>query len=117
MRRLGAVAVGLLHLDRLPFTVCVFKASRLAVPDLRDTRALGRLFHGDLAGAFAMNPLAAVGLLALLPWAAGRPRCCCRAGRALSRSSWARRPARAARAWPLVAAVRRATGRTWWRGR
>jgi hypothetical protein len=34
------------------------------------TRALARLARLDLTGALAMNPLAALGTLALLPWAA-----------------------------------------------
>jgi hypothetical protein len=68
---LAAVAVGLLHLDGLPFTVCVFKLTTgLPCVTCGTTRALGRLFHGDLAGAWRMNPLAAAGALALLPWAA-----------------------------------------------
>jgi hypothetical protein len=60
-----------LHLDRLPFTVCYFKAFT-GWPCLTcgSTRALGRLFDLDLAGALAMNPLATIGLLALVPWAA-----------------------------------------------
>lgn len=68
---LGAALVGLLGLDRLPFTVCYFKAlSGFPCPTCGSTRTLGCLAHGDLFGAFAMNPLAAVGLLVLLPWAA-----------------------------------------------
>ena len=68
---LAAVAVGVLHLDALPFTVCLFKlATGFPCATCGSTRAFGRLFHGDLAGAFAMNPLAAAGAMALLPWAA-----------------------------------------------
>jgi hypothetical protein len=68
---LAAAAVGLLHLDALPFTFCVFKLTT-GLPCLTcgSTRALGRLVHGDLYGAWLMNPLAASGLLALVPWAA-----------------------------------------------
>jgi hypothetical protein len=68
---LAGAAVGLLRLDTLPFTVCVFKLTT-GLPCLTcgSTRALGRLFHGDLHGAFLMNPLAATGALALIPWAA-----------------------------------------------
>jgi hypothetical protein len=67
---LGAAAVGLLHLDALPFTFCVFKtATGLPCLTCGTTRALARLFHGDLGGAFGMNPLAAAGSLSLLPWA------------------------------------------------
>ena len=68
---LAAIAVGLLRLDSLPFTVCFFKfATGFPCATCGTTRALGRLFHGDLAGAFGMNPLAAAGAMALLPWAA-----------------------------------------------
>ena len=68
---LAAAAVGLLHLDALPFTVCVFKLTTgLPCVTCGSTRALGRLFHGDLYGAWHMNPLAATGALALVPWAA-----------------------------------------------
>lgn len=67
---LGIVAVGLLGLDHLPFSVCYFKAlSGLPCPTCGSTRTAGCLFHGDLPGAFAMNPLAALGLLTLVPWA------------------------------------------------
>lgn len=67
---LGAVAVVVLRLDALPFTVCFFKfVTGLPCATCGSTRALGRLFHGDLAGAFGMNPLAALGMLGLLPWA------------------------------------------------
>jgi hypothetical protein len=68
---LAAVAVGVLRLDALPFTVCFFKlATGLPCATCGSTRALGRLFQGDLAGAFAMNPLATAGMMALVPWAA-----------------------------------------------
>ena len=68
---LAGAAVGLLHLDALPFTVCVFKLTTgLPCVTCGSTRALGRLVHGDLYGAWLMNPLAASGALALLPWAA-----------------------------------------------
>jgi len=66
---LAAVAVGILHLDRLPFTVCVFKAATgLACLTCGTTRALGRLAHLDVAGALTMNPLATLFALALVPW-------------------------------------------------
>jgi hypothetical protein len=67
---LGAAAVAVLHVDRLPFFVCLFKAST-GIPCLTcgATRAAGLLAAGDLSGAFAMNPLATVGALALVPWA------------------------------------------------
>ncbi|PYQ15275.1 MAG: DUF2752 domain-containing protein, partial [Acidobacteria bacterium] len=63
---LGTAAVGLLRLDHLPFTVCYLKAlSGLPCPTCGSTRAAGCLAHGDLLGAFGMNPLATVVLLAL----------------------------------------------------
>lgn len=68
---LAAIAVGVLHLDALPFTLCFFKlATGLPCATCGSTRALGRLFHGDVAGAFGMNPLATAGMMALVPWAA-----------------------------------------------
>jgi len=68
---LAAIAVGLLHLDALPFTVCVFKLTTgLPCMTCGSTRALGRLVHGDLHGAWLMNPLATAGALGLVPWAA-----------------------------------------------
>ena len=67
---LGGAAVALLHLDALPFTVCFFKlATGLPCLSCGTTRAMGRLFHGDLAGAWLMNPLATAGALSLVPWA------------------------------------------------
>lgn len=67
---LGATAVGLLGLDRLPFTVCLFKAlTGLPCPTCGSTRAVGRLVHLDLAGAIAMNPLATIGAAVLAIWA------------------------------------------------
>jgi hypothetical protein len=68
---LATAAVGLVHLDRLPFAVCYFKAlSGFPCMTCGATRALGRLFELDVAGALAMNPLVTVGLLLLVPWAA-----------------------------------------------
>ena len=66
---LAAAAVAVLHLDRLPIIVCVFRAAT-GIPCLTcgATRALARMAVGDLAGAFAMNPLATLGGLALVPW-------------------------------------------------
>lgn len=67
----ATAAVGLLHLDRLPFSLCVFKAvTGLPCLTCGTTRALGRLAHLDLAGALRMNPLVIAGMLALVPWAA-----------------------------------------------
>ena len=100
---LAAAAVALLHLDALPFTVCFFKAvTGWPCATCGSTRALARLFHADLAGAWGMNPLAATGMMALLPWGAAdlalMPR-----GRAL-RVELGPAAARAARAG-IVAAV------------
>lgn len=68
---LATVAVGLLHIDRLPIALCYVKAlTRLPCPTCGSTRALGRLFALDLPGAFAMNPLAALAALVLAAWAA-----------------------------------------------
>jgi hypothetical protein len=67
---LGVMAVGLLHLDRLPFTLCVFKHfTGLPCPTCGSTRAFGRLFALDPGGALSMNPLATLAALVLIPWA------------------------------------------------
>jgi len=67
---LGAMAVGLLGLDRLPFAVCLFKGlTGLPCPTCGSTRALGRLVHLDLVGALAMNPLATMSVALLFLWA------------------------------------------------
>ncbi len=69
-RRRGGIAVALLHLDRLPVVVCVFKGlTGLPCPTCGSTRALGRLFAFDLAGALAMNPLATLGAALVAVWA------------------------------------------------
>ena len=67
-----AVAVAVLHLDRLPILVCLFRAAT-GIPCLTcgATRALGELVTGDVAGALAMNPLATLGAFALVPWGLG----------------------------------------------
>jgi hypothetical protein len=66
---LGGAAVGLLGLDRLPFTVCLFKSlTGLPCPTCGSTRAVGRLVHVDLAGAIAMNPLATVVIAIVALW-------------------------------------------------
>lgn len=65
----GAVAVGVLHLDRLPFTVCTLKAMT-GIPcfSCGSTRAFGRLFALDLSGALFMNPLMTLGALGMAAW-------------------------------------------------
>jgi hypothetical protein len=66
---IGTIAV--LHLDRLPFSLCVFKAvTGLPCMTCGTTRALARLARLDLAGALSMNPLVTLATLTLLPWAA-----------------------------------------------
>lgn len=65
----AALTVVLLHLDRLPVSLCVFKAvSGWPCPTCGSTRALGRLLAGDLSGALGMNPLAVVLALAVSVW-------------------------------------------------
>ena len=67
---LGASAVGLLGLDRLPFSVCLFKAfTGLPCPTCGSTRAVGRLVHLDLVGALVMNPLTTLAAFVLAIWA------------------------------------------------
>ena len=67
---LGVVVVGLLHLDRLKLPLCYVKAlTGLPCPTCGSTRAAGRLFELDLAGAFAMNPLATLAACAIVAWA------------------------------------------------
>ncbi len=67
---LAAAAVWALGLDRVPLTLCLFKAmTGLPCPTCGGTRALGRLAAGDVAGAVAMNPLAAAGAAVLAAWA------------------------------------------------
>ena len=63
-------AVGVLHLDRLPFPVCYVKAlTGWPCPTCGATRAMARLFALDLGGAFVMNPLATMVALGIIAWA------------------------------------------------
>src|SRR5687768_7147661 len=67
-----ALAVGFLHLDRLPFTVCTFKAvTGLPCMTCGSTRTLGLLFRGDVGNALSMNPLATVAGIGLAAWGLG----------------------------------------------
>lgn len=72
---IGAVAglaVAVLHLDRLPILVCLFRAvTGLPCMTCGATRALGELVAGNVPGAFAMNPLATLGAFGLIPWGIG----------------------------------------------
>jgi hypothetical protein len=80
----AAFAVAVLHLDRLPILVCLFRATT-GLPCLTcgATRALAALASGDLTGALVLNPLATMGALALVPWGVGDLALATR-GRALS---------------------------------
>jgi Protein of unknown function (DUF2752) len=65
----GVFAVGLLHLDRLPISMCALKfATGCPCPTCGTTRAFGRLFARDWAGAVAMNPLAVFAALLVGLW-------------------------------------------------
>ena len=67
----AAAAVWLLRLDRIPLTLCVFKGlTGLPCPTCGSTRALGRLFALDFAGALAMNPLTTLVAVLVAGWAA-----------------------------------------------
>ena len=67
---LVAAAVGLLGLDRLPLTFCVFKGlTGLPCPTCGSTRAVARLFDLDPAGALAMNPFTTVVAVVIAAWA------------------------------------------------
>lgn len=65
----GIAAVGFLHLDRLPLSLCALKfATGCPCPTCGTTRAFGRLFAGDVAGALRMNPLATVAAFLVALW-------------------------------------------------
>jgi hypothetical protein len=66
----AAAAVRLLHLDTIPFSLCLFKAfTGLPCPTCGTTRALGRLFALDLAGALRMNPFTTLLAVVVAAWA------------------------------------------------
>ena len=67
----AAAAIGLLRLDRFPLTLCVFKGlTGLPCPTCGSTRALGRLFTLDFAGALAQNPFTTLVAVLVAAWAA-----------------------------------------------
>jgi hypothetical protein len=67
----AAAVVSILGLDRLPLSLCAWKTVMgIPCPTCGTTRALACLAHLDLAGAFAMNPLASSGALLIGAWAA-----------------------------------------------
>ena len=65
-----ALLASVIHLDALGVPVCFFKATT-GLPCLTcgGTRALVHLARLDVLGALAMNPLVALSLMALVPWA------------------------------------------------
>lgn len=67
---LAAAGVFLLRLDRVPLTLCVFKGlTGLPCPTCGSTRALGRLFALDFAGALSMNPFTTLVAVVVAGWA------------------------------------------------
>jgi hypothetical protein len=68
----AAAAVGLLHLDQLGLSLCVFKrATGLPCPTCGTTRTLGLLARGDALGALRLNPLACLAALLVGLWGLG----------------------------------------------
>ncbi len=66
---LGALAVKLLGLYRLPITLCYFKGfTGIPCFTCGSTRAAAHLAVLDFAGAFALNPLATLVAVALALW-------------------------------------------------
>jgi hypothetical protein len=67
---LAAAVVGLLGLDRVPLTFCVFKGlTGLPCPTCGSTRAVAQLFDLDPAGALAMNPFTTLVAVVIAAWA------------------------------------------------
>ena len=65
-----AAAASLLHIDTLVPSVCAFKlATGWPCFTCGGTRAAMRLVHFDVGGALTRNPLVAMGLMGLAPWA------------------------------------------------
>ena len=67
----AAAAVALFGLDHLPVSLCGWKLmTGFPCPTCGTTRALACLARFDLAGAFAMNPLASSAACLVAVWAA-----------------------------------------------
>jgi hypothetical protein len=67
---LAGAAIAFLGLDRLPVAFCVFKGlTGLPCPTCGSTRAVGRLFGLDPAGALAMNPFTTLVAVVIAAWA------------------------------------------------
>ncbi|HSD65491.1 MAG TPA: DUF2752 domain-containing protein [Vicinamibacteria bacterium] len=67
----SAATVWLLGLDRMPFSLCLFRGlTGLPCPTCGSTRALGRLFALDFAGALRMNPFTTLVAVVVAAWAA-----------------------------------------------
>lgn len=67
----AAGAAGALQLDRLGLTLCMFKRlTGLPCATCGSTRAFTHLARLDLAGAVALNPLAALAAVVVAAWGA-----------------------------------------------